>query len=445
MKKHKLPPGPKTRIPLGHLPGFRKDIIGFLEKTAKSYGDIAYFRIGPIRIVLLNHPDHIREVLSVQHEKFVKGRPLEMAKQLIGESILTSEGEFHKRQARIIQPAFHRKKVESYAPVITDCAKKMMSTWEDGIELDVKDEMTKMSSIMAGKIMFHVDIEKDSEEIIQALDTATALFGRISIPFSEWLLKLPLPGSIRFHKAKARLDKLIFGMIEDRKKNTGAYDDLLSLLLNPYDDKDGYSVMSDEQVRDEALTLFLTAFDTTSTAITWAWYLLSQNSQAEAEFHQELDRELEGRTPTVEDIPKLSYTRKVMTESMRLFPPTYVLPRQSIEDFEIGDYVIPKGSMFLMSQYLIHRDGRFYEDPEAFNPHRWDSKEPQRYEYFPFSGGPRTCIGEPLAWMEGVLALATVGQSWQLKLVPDHPVEMLPLINLRPKYGMLMTVHKRNE
>lgn len=444
MKKHQLPPGPKTIIPLGHLPGFRKDMIGFLGKAAQRYGDIVYFRIGPIRIVLLNHPDHIREVLSVQHDKFVKGRPLEMAKQLIGDGLLTSEGEFHKRQARIIQPAFHRKKVESYAPVITDCVEHMMINWQEGFEVDVKDEMTKMSSIMAGKIMFHVDIEKDSKEIIEALDAATALFSRISVPFSEFLLKLPLPGSIRFHKAKARLDKLIYGMIEDRKKNNGAHDDLLSLLLNPTGEEDGTSVMSDEQVRDEALTLFLTAFDTTSTALTWTWYLLSQNSQAEAEFHNELDRELKGRTPTVEDVTKLPFTRKVMTESMRMFPPTYVLPRQSVEDFQVDEYIIPKGSMILMSQYLIHRDQRFYKDPEVFNPHRWDSVDPQRYEYFPFSGGPRTCIGEPLAWMEGILALATVGQSWKLKLVPDHPVELLQLLNLRPKYGMLMTVHKRN-
>lgn len=444
MKKHQLPPGPKTIIPLGHLPGFRKDMIGFLGKAAQRYGDIVYFRIGPIRIVLLNHPDHIREVLSVQHDKFVKGRPLEMAKQLIGDGLLTSEGEFHKRQARIIQPAFHRKKVESYAPVITDCVEHMMINWQEGFEVDVKDEMTKMSSIMAGKIMFHVDIEKDSKEIIEALDAATALFSRISVPFSEFLLKLPLPGSIRFHKAKARLDKLIYGMIEDRKKNNGAHDDLLSLLLNPTGEEDGTSVMSDEQVRDEALTLFLTAFDTTSTALTWTWYLLSQNSQAEAEFHKELDRELKGRTPTVEDVTKLPFTRKVMTESMRMFPPTYVLPRQSVEDFQVDEYIIPKGSMILMSQYLIHRDQRFYKDPEVFNPHRWDSVDPQRYEYFPFSGGPRTCIGEPLAWMEGILALATVGQSWKLKLVPDHPVELLQLLNLRPKYGMLMTVHKRN-
>ncbi len=445
MKKHRLPPGPKTKIPLGHLTDFRKDIIGFMDKVVKSYGDIVHFRIGPIRIVLLNNPDHIREVLSTRHENFVKGRPLEMTKKLIGNGILTSEGEFHKRQARIIQPAFHRKRVESYVPIIVDCVTKMMKSWEEGETVDIRDEMTEMSSIMAGRIMFNVDIEEESEEIVNALDTATALFGRTSIPFSEWLLKLPLPSSIRFKKAKARLDRLIYGIIEDRRNDDGTHEDLMSLLLYPHGEHDSENTMSDEQIRDEAITLFLTAFDTTSTALTWTWYLLSQNDQVEAEFHEELDRELQGKLPTVGDIGKLPFTRKVMTESMRLFPPTYVTPRESLEDFEIDQYVIPKGSLVLMSQYLIHRDPRFYENPEIFDPHRWDSKEPQRFEYFPFSGGPRTCIGEPLAWMEGVLTLATVGQSWRLRLVSDHPVEMLPLVNLRPKYGMKMTVHKRDE
>ena len=417
-------------------------MLGFLKQAVATHGDVIYFTIGPIKIALVNQPEQIKEILSVQHQKFVKGRPLEMAKALIGEGILTSEGSFHKKQARVIQPAFHRKRMESYIPAILDYTDRMMSHWEEGKAVDVREDMTTMTSLVAAKIMFQADIESDSKAIVGALDTATDLFGRIAVPYAEWLLHLPLPSSLQFRKAKKRLDELIYDLIAKRQENPSSHDDLLSMLLDPYGDGSGTG-MSLQQVRDEAITLFLTAFDTTSTALTWTWYLLSQNPEAEAEFHAEIDRVLQGRLPTAEDVPKLSFTRKVMTEAMRLFPPTYVLPRQSVEDFEIGEYCIPKGTIVLMSQYLIHHDPRYYKHPEVFDPHRWDDREPQRYQYFPFSGGPRTCIGEPLAWLKGVLVLATVGQRWQLKLVPDHPVELLQLINLKPKHGMQMTPHRR--
>ena len=204
--------------------------------------------------------------------------------------------------------------------------------------------------------------------------------------------------------------------------------------------------MSDQQVRDEALTLFLTAFDTTSVALTWAWYLLSQNPEAEAELHKELDRVLNGRLPTAEDLAQLKYTRMVFGESMRIYPPSYIIPRQALEDFPIDKYIVPRGSIILVSPYLIHHDPRFYPEPEKFNPHAWEKHshgQNSKYEYFPFSRGPRSCIGEPFAWMQGILVLASIAQLWRIKLVPDHPVELLPLINLRPKFGMKMTLHRR--
>jgi len=446
IKRTKLPPGPKSKFPLGHLFSFRRDSIGFLRKIAKEYGDIVYFKIGPIRIVLLNHPEYIKEVLSTQHRNFVKGRPLEMVKELLGEGLLTSEGEFHKHQSRIIQPAFHRNMIESYAPSITKCATRMMNRWEDGMKVDIKEEMTMMSMKIAGRAMFNADIEQEAPEINQALDTATSLFGRIPLPFSEWLLKLPLPGTFRFHKAKARLDNTIYRMINERRQNKVDNGDLVSLLLRSQNEKNEGGGMSDQQVRDEALTLFLTAFDTTSTALTWAWYLLSQNPEAEAELHEELDLVLKGRLPTAENLAQLKYTRMVFGESLRIYPPTYVIPRQALEDFAIDKYIVPRDTLILMSPYLIHHDSRFHPDPEKFNPHAWDKHshgQNSKYEYFPFSRGPRSCIGEPFAWMQGTLALASIAQSWRIKLVPGHPVELLPLINLRPKYGMMMTLHRR--
>ena len=446
IKKSTLPPGPKTKIPLGHLFSFRRDSIGFLKKIAGEYGDIVHFKIGPIRIVLLNHPDLIKEVLTTQHRNFVKGRPLEMAKELLGEGLLTSEGDFHKRQSRLIQPAFHRNMIESYVPALTKCVTQLMNGWEENIKVDIKEEMTNMSIAIAGKTLFGSDTQQEAEEINQALDTATSLFGRIPLPFSEFLLKLPLPGTLRFNRAKARLDKTIYRMIDERRRNRVEKGDLLSLLIGSQDEESDEGRMSDQQVRDEAITLFLTAFDTTSTALTWTWYLLSQNPEAEAELHEELDRVLNGRLPMVHDIAQLKYTRMVFGESMRLYPPSYVIPRQAVEDFPINKYIVPGGSIILLSPYLIHHDPRFHPNPEKFDPHAWDEHSHSlnsKYEYFPFSRGPRSCIGEPFAWMQGILVLATIAQFWHMKLVPGHPVELLPLINLRPKHGMMMTLHRR--
>ncbi len=446
IKRSKLPPGPKPKYPLAHLFSFRRDSLGFLKKIAAEYGDIVYFRFGPIRIVLLNHPDYIKEVLTTQHRNFIKGRPLEMAKELLGEGLLTSEGEFHKRQSRIVQPSFHRNMIESYVPATTSCITRMMDGWKDGMQTDMKDEMTKMSIVIAGKTLFSADVEKESSEINEALDTATSLFGRIALPFSEWLLKLPIPSTLRFKRAKSKLDNIIYSIINERRTSKLDNGDLLSLLLRSQGENGESDEMSTQQVRDQAMTLFLTAFDTTSTALTWTWYLLSQNPDIEAELHEELDRVLDGRIPVPEDIEQLKFTRMVLGESMRLYPPSYVIPRQAIEDFPIDKYIIPGGTIILLSPYLIHHDPRFHSNPEKFDPHAWHihaQKLNSKYEYFPFSRGPRSCIGEPFAWMQGILVLATIAQSWRLKLVPGHKIELLPLINLRSKYGMKMTLHRR--
>lgn len=448
INKSKLPPGPKPIIPFGLLFSFRKDSIGFLRKIAKEYGDIVHFKIGPIRLVLLNHPVFIKEVLSTQHSNFIKGRPLKMTKELLGEGLLTSEGEFHKRQSQIIQPVFHRKMLESYAIEMTNCISELMNGWENGMKVDIRDEMAKMSMAIAGKTLFSIDLESEAPEIIHALNSASSLFGRVTVPFSEWLIKLPLPSTFRFYKAKARLDDTIYRMIDKRRQTKVDNGDLLSLLLSAQNNDVHGKGMSDKQVRDEALTLFLTAFDTTSNALNWTWYLLSQNPDAEKELHVELEHILQGRIPTVEDIPQLKYTRMVFGEAMRIFPPSWVLARQAINDFQIDRYTIPGGTLILMSPYLIHHDSRFHADPDKFNPYAWDEhsrNQSSKYEYFPFGGGPRACIGQSFAWMEGVLTLATIAQFWQIKLVPEHPVELLQGINLRPKHGMMMTLHQRKQ
>lgn len=440
-----LPPGPASFPLLGHIFDFRNDSLAFLQKTARTYGDISHFKMGTFSVIFLQHPDFIKEVLSTHNSNFIKGRPLEMAKALLGEGLLTSDGDLHKRQSRIIQPAFHRRMLEAYAPAMTEYAERIMQGWEDGMQVDMMEEMIRLSTGIAGKTMFNIDIESEVPQISQAMDTIMSLFGRITLPGSEWLLKLPLPGTIRFFKAKALLDGKIYGVIEARRRSGLNNGDLLSLLLQAQAES-GDGTLTDRQIRDEALTLFLTAFDTTSLSLAWSWYLLSQNPDAEADLHAEVDRVLEGRMPTVEEYPQLIFTKQAFAESLRLFPPSYLITRQAIADFPIGGYVIPAGAIVLMSPYLIHRDPRFYPEPERYLPRaRAERPEAQQagYTFFPFGGGPRACIGQHYAWLEGVLVLASIARHWRFTLVPGHRVETAQLINLRPKFGLMMRVHRR--
>ena len=443
---HTLPPGPDALPFLGNIFEFRKDSLCFLQKTAQQYGDIVHFKIGPYSVVLLNHPEFIKEVLSTHHDNFIKGRPLEITKKLLGEGLLTSEGEFHKRQSRIIQPAFHRRMLDAYAPAMTEYAERLMESWEDGMQIDMMEEMIKLSTGIAGKTMFNVDIESEVPEISQAMTTIMNLFGRVTLPGSEWLLKLPLPGTLQFYKAKTLLDQKIYRIIGERRRSGLDNGDLLSLLLQAQDTPGSNCVLTDQQIRDEALTLFLTAFDTTSLALAWSWYLLSQNPEAEAELHTEIDNVLQERAPTTEDYSRLVFTKLAFAESLRMYPPSYLIARQAVADFPIGSYVIPKGAIVLMSPYLIHRDSRFHQQPEQYLPRmRAERPEAQQagYTFFPFGGGPRACIGQHYAWLEGVLVMSSIARYWRFTLVPGHRVETEQLINLRPKYGLMMRVHRR--
>ena len=443
--KHKIPPGPKSNIPFANLYNFRQDSINFLNEIASEYGDIVHFKMGPLKVVYLNHPKYIKEVLITQNSNFVKGRPLELAKKILGDGLLTSEGDFHKRQSRILQPAFHLKMMDTYAPAMIEYASRLMANWEDGKEVDMFEEMVRLGTGIAGKTLFNVDIEEEVPEINDALKDIMNLFGIITMPLAELSLKLPFPGTFRFNKAKERLDNTIYRIIDERRDKRMNNGDFLSLLLKAQDElgKDG---MTDLQIRDEALTFFLTAFDTTSLALTWTWYLLAQNPKAETKMHEEIDRVLQGRTPTADDYPQLKYTRMVFEESMRLYPPIYIISREALEDFQIGDFTVPGGSIVLMSPYLIHRDERFHREPEKFNPLSSVERSvgpDSKYAYLPFSAGARSCIGQHFAWYEGVLVLASIGQKWKASLDPNHKIELQQLINLRPKNGVKMKLHRR--
>ncbi len=437
-------PGPKGRLITGSLRPFRRDPIRFLSECARDYGDIARFKIGPQELFFVNHPDLIQDVLVTHHRNFVKGRGLERAKRLLGEGLLTSEGEFHRRQRRLIQPAFHRKRVAAYGETMVAYAARLDERWEDGATLDIHQEMMHLTLSIVGKTLFDADVEGEADEIGQALTTAMQLFRSITVPLAELLEKLPLPAKRRFKEARARLDATIYRMIAERR---GGEDrgDLLSMLLQAQDEEGDGARITDQQLRDEALTIFLAGHETTANALTWTWYLLSQHPDVEAKLHAELDAEGDAALPAA-DWGRLRYTEMVLAESMRLYPPAWILGRRALTPYPIGDYVAPANSLILLSPYVMHHDARYFPEPGRFDPERWTPEaraSRPRFSYFPFGGGPRQCIGEGFAWMEGILLLATLAQRWRLRHLPDHPVELQPLITLQPRHGLRMIVERR--
>jgi len=430
---------------VGVLPEFRKDPAAFLEKMARQYGDVVYLPLGRQRIYYLGHPDAVRDVLVTHQNKFKKSRMLERARVLLGDGLLTSEGPHHRRQRRLVQPAFHRDRLAGYGAVMVDRAAVVRDQWKSGQSFDVMQEMLRLTLAIVSKTLFSADVDSEADQIGAALTQVFDLFEVILMPFSELLEKLPLPAVRRFKRARKRLDETIYRLIAERRASGRDAGDLLSMLLLAQDEE-GSGGMTDTQVRDEALTLFLAGHETTADALTWTWYLLSQNPRAEATFHAELDRVLGGRLPSFEDLPQLRYTEGVFAEALRLYPPAWAIGRRALEDYSVGDFVIPARSVILTSPYVVHRDPRWFSDPLAFRPERWPSDESARpkFAYFPFGGGARVCIGERFAWMEGTLLLAAIGQRWRLRLEPGHRVETQARITLRPKHGMRMIAEARD-
>lgn len=440
------PPGPKGKPLFGHLFAFRRDPIGFLMSIARDYGDIVHFRVGPQNVFLFNHPDYIKDVLVTHSRNFIKSRGLERTKVLLGEGLLTSEGDFHHRQRRLIQPAFHRQRIAAYAVIMTDYGARMGERWQDGATVDIAQEMKRLTLAIAGKTLFNADVESEANEIGDALTVAMDEWRTRVLPFSELFDKLPLPGNRRLQRAQNRLDATVYRIINEHRASGVDQGDLLSMLLRAQDEEGDGGQMSDKQLRDEALTILLAGHETTANALTWVWYLLSEHPDVERMLHAEIDRVLAGSPPTFDNVPCLQYTEMVFAEAMRLYPPAWILGRRAIGDYEVANYLLPAGSVVFMSPYVMHRDPRYFPDPLTFDPRRWtpESRASRaRFSYFPFGGGPRQCIGEGFAWMEGVLIIATLAQKWRMRLVSGHPVELQPLVTLRPRYGMRMILERR--
>ena len=464
------PPGPHSILPNKLLRKFMNDPIKTLMDIAHTYGDICHFKFGRQHIYLLNNPDYIEGILIRDHKNFIKSRGLQVSKRLLGEGLVTSEGEYHDRQRRLIQPTFHPNRIKGYGDIMASHAVRMQERWKDGSTLDIHNEMMHVTSEIISKAVLGSDIKAEEDEVGVALQTCMEYFNRLQMPFGELIEKIPiLPINKGYQSAKKKLDSIVYSMIKEHRDNESKRvyhkedreicpknqhmskpTDLLYTLLQAQDTEAGIGRMTDLQLKDEVMTIFLAGHETTSNALTWTFYLLSQHPTTDDRLYAELcsilgDKDAK-RIPTVEDMPKLEYTEKVFRESMRLYPPAWTLGRRAINDYKVDKYVIPAGSVILMSQYVMHRDSRYFSDPDVFYPDRW-TKEAMlhlpRFSYFPFGGGIRGCVGEPFAWMEGILLLATICRHWKMHNDKDHKVGLKPLITLRPKYGMRMKLESR--
>jgi cytochrome P450 len=437
------PPGPEQGFFDGLRSPLRQDPLGFMTRAAREYGDIVCLRFFNLRTYLLFHPDHIEDVIVNNARKFIKGRILRANRHLFGNGLLTSEGEFWLRQRRMMQPAFHRNRIANYASTMTDSATRLADSWHPGQELNLHEAMMRLTLEIVGKTLFHADVERDAPRVgenLHVLLEYTMDFRRLLMT-PRWL---PTRRNRQAKQAVRNLTEIIDRIIERRRNSGQDAGDLLSLLIHAQDE-DG-SRMTAQQLRDEALTLFLAGHETTASTLSWSWLLLAQNPRVEQKLHAELDSVLSGRTPTLDDLPRLPYTNHVLAESMRLYPPAWAMARLAIEDHSLGGYPVPKTTGIAAVTWVVHRDPRWYSDPEQFLPERWEGdllKKIPRFAYFPFGFGPRQCIGNSFALMEAALVIATLAQRFRFTPLSGQPVVPLPSITLRPRHGLQVHVTPR--
>lgn len=439
------PPGPKGSLIMGVMREFTRDTLGFIERC-RDYGDVVHARFLYIHAYFLYNPSDIETLLTTNAKSYHKARSMRspFSYRLVGNGLVTSEGEFWRRQRRLAQPAFHRQRISAYGDVMVQFAQRAIDTWKKDEHRDVARDMTRLALEIVVKTLFNADVSNDADRVGELLTGVVRPFATQAT--LKWILdnRLPTPGHRRYFNAVSEIDRIVYRIIAERRASGYDEGDLLSMLLQAQDD-DG-SQMSDQQLRDEVMTLFVAGHETTALALSWSWYLLATNPEAEKKFHEELEEVLGGRTPNVSDLPRLRYAEMIAKETMRLYPPAYAVGREAIEDTEIGGFRVPKGTQLFAFQWATHRDPRYFDEPDAFRPERWSGdaiEQLPKYAYFPFGGGPRQCIGNYFAMMEIVLLLATIGQRFRFKLDPNHKVEVLPVLSLRPKDGIRVYIEPR--
>ena len=429
------PPGPPRFHALRELFGLARGDRGpvFFRATAERYGPIASFRLGPRRMYVLSDPCAIEELLVTRSRSFVKGRGVQRLERLLGRGLLTSNGAFHLRQRRLVQPAFHRERIAGYAATMVERAQRFAAQVALDRPIAIGRAMHRLTLGIAAETLFGADIDADAGTIARALDVAMASFPLAVMPFGELLDLLPiLPVIRRFNTARAQLDAIVYRIIEERRRDLRDRGDVLSMLLTASEDG---AAMDDKQIRDEALTMLLAGHETTANALSWAWWLLARHPEAQARLHAELDAVLGDRAPSFDDVPALRYTRDVVSETLRLYPPAWVVGRRAVEAVELGPWRVARGSLVVASQYVVHRDPRWWHDAGTFRPERWSNGEADalpKFAYFPFGGGNRVCIGEAFAWTEAVLVLATIARRLRFVAADEADPGISASVTLRP-------------
>ncbi|WP_227938256.1 cytochrome P450 [Alkalihalobacillus deserti] len=447
LKKYQQSKGPKGNLLTGNLSEFQKDPLSFMAKLAKDYGDIAPFRLGPFqKIFLVSNPELIKEILVTKQQKFSKSLDLQVVKDIVGEGLLTSEKDFHLSQRRLIQPAFKHTHIMSYAQSMIDVTSKYIDGWEHGKDYWISKDMMNITLGIISKTMFNMEFEKGAKVIGEPLDTYMKLAIKRMRAILKWPLWIPTKSNRTYKRTIRELDDVLYKIIEKRRNSLDTHQDLLGILMAARNEENGLG-MSDRQLRDELMTIFLAGHETTGNALIWTLFLLSQNPRAEQKLHEELDQVVGARQIRPDDFNLLLYTQNIIRESLRLFPPAYVIGRQVDEDLELGGTSLKKGDMIMISQYVMQRDARFFENPDSFIPERFEGdllKKIPTYAYFPFGGGPRVCIGNHFAHMEAVLVLACICQRYRFSLADHHhEIKPQPLITLRPRRGIQMHVENR--
>lgn len=438
-------PGPRGGFFFGSAGEFRRDQLGFYASCARQYGDFVQTRMGPYRIFMVFHPDAIEELLVARNRDFIKSPGVRLLRPVLGDGLLLSEGDTWLRQRRLVQPAFHRQRVAGYGEVMATYAERHVAAWKDGDTRDMSAEMMALTRAIVAKTLFDADVSGDAHEAGQAAEVLMHDFGVRLQSFRVVPHWIPTPGNLRSRRAIRRLDQLIHRIIDARRASGEDRGDLLSILVSAQDADDG-TRMTAQQVRDEVMTLFMAGHETTAVTLAWTWYLLAQHPEVETRLAAELRDVLGGRTPTVADLPALKYAEMVVTESMRLYPPAYGLGRQAVRATEIAGHPIEAKDIFIAPIWVVHRDRRWFEEPEAFRPERWAgdlARRLPRFAYLPFGGGPRQCIGISFATMEAILLLAAIAQRFRLTLVPGQRVAPTPYVTLRPEPGPRMLLARR--
>jgi cytochrome P450 len=444
MEKTIYPPGPKSVLAVYYK--LYRDPLRFLNRMCHDYGDIAHIQAGQRHDFLINHPDYIKAVLLAGEDVMLRSFPRPL-KRLLGNGLLTIQGEAHRCERQLLQPMFHQNQIAHCAVLMTEQSARFCENWGDGQTLDIAAEMLRLTMLVIMKALVNQDVEDQAAKIGELLSAVLEMTHKNHGPYLDELFsKLPLPRVKRYHRARAQLDALMSGMIAERKEATHARSDFLTEMLQLRDPTTGHRLLTDDQVRDEAMTMFAAGHETIGTALAWTWHLLASHPEVEERMHNEIDSVLGGKTPAAKDVCQLPYTGMVLSESMRIYPPVWLMARRPVHDFPLCGFVLPARCYIHFSQYLAHHDPRFFPNPEKFDPDRWTPEAVAtrpKYSYFPFGAGSRRCIGESFARMEGVLMLATIAQRWQFRAVPNHPVELKPFVTLHPRYGLKMTAHAR--